>query len=234
MNKASPSLLITALIALVFGFAGAGLWSWSGMGNTAVEAYLLDHPEILPKMAEELQRRDAQKRLSEVDGEVKTAFPGAVLGNPNGSIVLVEFTDYGCTYCRKSVEDVQALVAANPELKVVIREWPIFQGSDGPARMALAAAKQGKFAAFHHAMFAAGSTSPEAVEAAAQKAGLDMVAANAFATSREAEFELMKNRSLAQQLGFDGTPAWVAGDKLIYGAVGKAELSEALASAQES
>ncbi|MCP5395767.1 MAG: DsbA family protein [Sphingomonadaceae bacterium] len=234
MDKGTPSLLVTALVALVFGFAGAGLWNWSGMGNPAVEAYLLDNPEILPKMAEELQRRDAEKRLGAVDAEVKAPFPGAILGNPNGSVVLVEFTDYGCTYCRKSVEDVQALVAANPDLKVVIREWPIFQGSDGPARMALAAAKQGKFEAFHNAMFAAGSTSPEAVEAAAKAAGLDMVAANEFAASREAEFELMKNRSLAQQLGFDGTPAWVAGDRLIYGAVGRAELSEALASAKES
>ena len=98
--------------------------------------------------------------------------------------------------------------------------------------MALAAARQGKFREFHLAMFAQSSTSPEATERAAGIAGLDMVAAREFTSSREAEFELMKNRSLAQQLGFDGTPSWVAGKRLLFGAVGREKLEDALATAE--
>lgn len=229
MDKSSPSLLVTALIALIAGFAGAALWSVTGLGHSGTREYLLENPDILPDMAEALQTREAQERLADVRDDVNSPFPGAVLGNPDGKRVLVEFTDYGCTYCRKSVDDIDAMIAADPELKVVIREWPIFQGSDGPARMALAAARQGKFDAFHRAMFARNSTAPEAVEQAALEAGLDLVEAREFASSREAEFELMKNRSLAQQLGFDGTPSWVAGDKLMFGAVGRDKLAEAVA-----
>ncbi|MFV0643516.1 MAG: DsbA family protein [Sphingomonadaceae bacterium] len=228
MTFSLPSAAATAALALVFGFGGAAIWSWSGMADRETREYLLSNPEILPEMAEELQKREAQKRLTGIGSEVTTAFPGAVLGNPDGKTILVEFTDYGCTYCRQSVAEVEAMVAADPQLQVVIRELPIFEGSDVSARMALAAAKQGKFARFHTAMFAAGSTSPEAVNAVAQQVGLDMKAAQEFAQSREAEFELMKNHSFAQQLGIQGTPSWVAGGQIIYGAVGQDKLSAAL------
>ena len=93
---------------------------------------------------------------------------GAVLGNPEGSHVLVKFTDYGCTYCRQSIAGIDRLIAADPELKVVVREWPIFDGSEQAARMALAAAAQGKYPAFYHAMFDQGPPSDANVARAAQ------------------------------------------------------------------
>lgn len=220
--------LLTALIALVFGFAGAGLWSLSGLGEERLRGWLLAHPEILPQMAEELRQREAQQRLAEVGPAVARPFPGAVLGNPQGRRTLVKFTDYGCGYCRASEADVARLIAADPGLKVVIREWPIFDGSEEAARMALAAARQGKYAAFYKAMFASGQTSPEAVARAGEAAGLDMAAARAFAASDVAAAELARNMQLARTLGFSGTPSWVAEGRILEGAVGYEKLKQAL------
>lgn len=229
---ASPrSLLLTALVALVFGFAGAAAFWWSGLGGQATRDYLLANPDVLPQMAERLQQREAEERLAEVADEVARPFPGAVLGNPEGELTLVEFSDYGCTYCRLSMPDVKALIAANPELRVVVREWPIFDGSEGAARMALAAAKQGKYQAFHDAMFAHGPPSEATMALAGRAAGLDMDQARAFMTSPEVEFELAKNQELARRLGFEGTPSWVAGKRLFFGAVGRERLAEALVDA---
>ena len=223
--------LPVALGALVCGFLGAWLFALSGIGNRTTERYLLAHPEILPRMAERLQNDEAAKRLAGVEGDVAKPFPGAVLGNPKGSKTLVEFTDYGCTFCRQSIADLQALVAADPELRIVVREWPIFEGSDAAARMALAAADQGKYAAFHDLMFAHGPPSPAAIELAARGAGLDMAAAKAFAASPGVELELRTNQELARKLGFEGTPSWVAGKQAFSGAVGREKLAEAIAGA---
>lgn len=228
------SLFLTALVALVAGFAGAALWSFSGLGGPQTRDYLLDHPELLADMADRYQAKQAEAKLAEVAGDVTGPFPGAVLGNPQGSVTLVEFTDYGCTYCRLSRPEVDALVAANPELRVVIREWPIFEGSDGAARMALAAARQGKFAAFHDAMFERAPPDPASIDAAAQAAGLDMAAARDFAASKQAEFELAKNMSLAQKLGFSGTPSWIVGDRILQGAIGREALQDAIDAAKET
>jgi protein-disulfide isomerase len=223
--------LTTAIVALVCGFLGAWLFALSGLGGNATRAWLLEHPEVLPQMAERLQARDAQRRLAGIADEVGRPFPGAVLGNPNGTVTLVEFSDYGCTFCRQSVADVNALVEANPRLKVVLREWPIFEGSEDAARMALAAARQGKYAAFHAAMFAAGPPNPATIERAASIAGLDLAAARAFASSPQAQFEIDRTREHAAKLGFEGTPSWVVGDQVFSGAVGREKLAEAVAAA---
>jgi protein-disulfide isomerase len=217
-----------ALAALVCGFLGAWLFTASGLGDKNTEAYLLEHPEILPKMAEKLQSNETAKRLAGIESALHRPFPGAVLGNPKGTKTLIEFTDYGCTYCRQSIADVQALIAADPDLRVVVREWPIFQGSDAAARMALAAANQGKYAEFHDLMFAHGPPSPASIELAAKGAGLDMAAAQAFAASPAVELELRSNHVLARKLGFDGTPSWVVGKQAFSGAVGRAQLADAI------
>ncbi|MBX7514016.1 DsbA family protein [Qipengyuania sp. GH38] len=219
---------VTALIALVFGFAGAALFSFSGLGNSQTREFLVANPDILPAMANAYQEQQSRDSLASISSEVTKPFPGAVLGNPEGSRTLVKFTDYACGYCRISTEDIDRLVSDDPELRVVIRELPLFQGSDVPARMALAAAKQGKFDAFYHAMFAMESTAPENVMAAAREAGLDLAAAQEYGASEEVTAELARNQALAQQLGFSGTPSWVTGDKAFEGAVGYDQLAKAI------
>ncbi len=232
MTFKTKSILIVALVAIVSGFGGAAIWQYSGLGDNHMRQYLLDNPEILPEMVQKLESKQGQERLNDVGEAVTDPFPGAVLGNPSGTVTLVEFSDYACGFCRKSRADVDSLIAANPDLKVVIREWPIFEGSDTAAKMALAAANQGKFAAFHNAMFDAGAPSPGTIEQAATQAGLDMNAAKAFLAGDAAQFEFAKNAGLAQQLGFGGTPAWVVGSSVIEGAVGVEQLQKAIDTAR--
>lgn len=224
--------LATAVLALVFGFLGAGLWSFSGLGDNRTRDYLMSNPEILPEMAKAYQRKEASKRLADLGKELYAPFNGAVLGNPNGSKVLVEFTDYNCPYCKSSLADVERLVAEDKDVKVVIREWPIFEGSELSSRMALAAAMQGKYKAFHDAMFELAPATEESVEEAARRAGLDLEKARADAESEAVTVELMRNQSFAQSLGFDGTPAWVTSDQALNGAVGYDALKEALDEAE--
>jgi len=108
----------------------------------------------------------------------------------------------------------------------VIREWPIFECSDVASRMALAAGLQGKYRAFHDAMFATGD-----VVAAAKAAGLDMARAERDAASEAVSTEIARNLDHARALGFTGTPAWIAGKKPFGGAVGYEKLKAALTAA---
>lgn len=219
--------VLTALTALVFGFLGAAIWSYTGLADNRTRAFLLGNPEMLPQMVEAYEAQEAEKRLADMGNDVFTPFPGVVLGNPAGSKVLVEFTDYNCPYCEASLKDVTRLVAEDPELKVVIREWPIFEGSDAASRMALAAGLQGKYRAFHEAMFRTGD-----IAVAARAAGLDMARAEADAASDAVTVEIARNLDFARSLGFSGTPAWIAGRKPIGGAVGYDKLKAALVSGE--
>ena len=222
-------------IALVAGFAGAAAWDFAGLGPDRTREALMANPEILPEAIEELQRREMLARIEPVRGELEAPFPGAILGNPNGEIALVEFSDYACGYCRMSVAHVNQLIAANPDLKVVIREYPILSaGSADAARMALAAAQQGRFEEFHNAMFSFENLTPENIERAAQQAGMDMARARAAIESGAFENQLQNNVFLARNMGISGTPAWIVGNQVFSGAVGPEALSDAIAEARDS
>lgn len=226
---------ITLAVALAAGFAGAALWDATGLGGRSTRDYLLANPEVLPEAMEVLQQREQLARIEPLRGELETPFPGAVLGNPAGSVTLVEFTDYACTYCRQSVADVAALVAADPDLKVVIREYPILAPeSIDAARMALAAAQQGRYARFHQAMFRLGPPTAETIEAAAREAGVDLPRARAAIATGAFDMQLRANAQLALQLGISGTPGWVVGDQAFNGAVGSQRLTEAIEEARQS
>ena len=125
------------------------------------------------------------------------------------------------------------LLAEDKKIKVVFRELPILsEASNDAALMALAAAKQGKYYAFHKTMFATGRPTPSTIQAAANEVGLDMDAARAFIASAEAKKEIENNIAIAQQMRFTGTPAWVVGNQSEVGAVGYDGLKEMVAKAR--
>ncbi|MGL5837599.1 MAG: hypothetical protein ACRCY3_03770, partial [Sphingorhabdus sp.] len=76
-----------------------------------VRAYILQNPEIITEAVQILQKREVTKRIENAGGALTRPFPGAVGGNPDGAITIVEFTDYNCGFCRKAVADVSRLVA---------------------------------------------------------------------------------------------------------------------------
>lgn len=223
-----PKLLVFGFIVAVVGALGGWAASRATTGKV-VREYVINNPEILPLAMENLRKQEDAKQLAGIRADVEKPFPGAILGNPNGKIVVVEFADYACGYCKKSVADIDALIAENPEIKVVMREMPILspQSADA-AKMALAAGEQGKYPAFHKAMYEIGRPDPQTIEAAAKAAGLDLERARKFVADPRLDAEIDRNMGFARQLGFQGTPSWVIGGRLLSGAVGKETLAQAI------
>jgi len=254
MTLAARPFRIAAAAVIIIALAIGAFWIMSARGadnesaadiavreagfddkeRAAIEAlvrdYLLENPEILTEVVDKLREKQAMAAIDGVRGEVFTPFPGAVLGNPKGETVLVEFSDYACGFCRRSVEAVDALIAEDPDLKVVVREFPILsQASIEAAQWALAAAQQGKYEEFHRAMYDEGKPTPDNIEKAAKAAGLNLAKARAAIDSPEIAAEIEANRAFAAQLQFDGTPAWITANRTLQGAVGEDALREALA-----
>lgn len=194
-----------------------------------VRAYILENPEIIPEAVQRLQSKQAAMRIDGVRSEIETPYASAFAGNPNGDVVLVEYSDFACGFCRQSVSDVARLVNEDKNLKVVFHELPILSDeSRVAAAWGLAAAQQGKYYAFYKAMFAAGKPSQTTIEQAAKTAGLDMAAARTFVAANTAEKVIDSNIGIAQRLEFSGTPSWVVGNKVLNGAVGYDDLKSAI------
>ena len=197
-----------------------------------VRAYLLDHPEVLPEAMERLRIQEARATIAPLRDTLETPFDGAILGNPKGHKVLVEFADYACGYCRRSEADVEAMIAVDPDLKVVVRLLPIIGPESEPAaRMGLAAARQGRYAAFHKAIYAGATPSDQSIATAATAAKLDPAIAKTQTADTRVTDELQQNLALARRLGINGTPSWVVGDQLLSGAIGREKLEAAITQA---
>jgi protein-disulfide isomerase len=234
----AKDVALIVLLSAFLGFAGGWAFQATGIGRgvdeAAFEEYLMTHPEVIPAAIDELQRRERADAVGPLRPQLEQPFPGAVIGNPQGSVTLVEFSDYGCSACMAAQPHVKQLIADNPDLRVVVRELPIISehGVDA-ARMALAAARQGKYAAFHDRMYAARGPDPANIEQAARDAGVDLERARADIESGAFDAELQANLSLAQQLGFSGTPSWTVGDNAFNGVVGVENLQQGIDAARD-
>lgn len=199
-----------------------------------VHDYIMANPEILPQAMRELEAKQGEKAISANRQALETPYKNAIAGNPNGDVTVVEFFDYSCGYCRKSVEDIDRLIKEDKGVKIVFRELPILGPDSVTAAIAsLNVAETPNYFAFHDAVYAGGRPTPQSLESAAAKAGLPASALGGKDPSDAIKQELSKNVQLAQNLGVNGTPAWVVGDKLLSGAVGydalKAAVDEARA-----
>lgn len=227
-----------ALVAMLGTSYWLGTRFGGGMSKADVETivadYITTNPQIIPAALEAQRGREIAKAIDAVRPALEKPYAGAWGGSADGDVTLVVFTDYACGFCKASVPDIDRLIQSDKRLKVVYRELPIIsRESRSAAMMALAAARQGKYDAFHHAMFAQSSLSPSAIIAAADQAGVSLDGSG-DATADEALFqrELESNLALGNQLQLNATPTWVIGDQLMQGQVGFEALQAAITRAR--
>ena len=205
-----------------------------------VREYLLREPEIVYQALEELQRRQAEAAAArqkaailENQRELLNDPASPVGGNPEGEVTLVEFFDYRCAYCRRVVSSMRALLDEDRDLRVVFKELPVL-GPDSvrAARAALASRRQNGYVPFHFALMTADDLSLQGIRAVAEAVGLDADRLEADMTAPEVNAAIEANYALANELGIEGTPAFVIGTQLIPGAVEKARLEQLIREAR--
>ena len=128
-----------------------------------VESYLMQDPTILTRMNDKLDEQKAIAQRTAMKAEIQSHFADiyqasdeVVLGNPKGDVTLVEMFDYNCVYCRQALPDMAQLIADDPNLKIVLRQFPILsQGSIDAARVALLVSEDPKinYWDFHRKLF---------------------------------------------------------------------------------
>jgi protein-disulfide isomerase len=142
-------------------------------------------------------------------------------GASNPDVTIVEYFDYNCPYCKKLVPDLQNLLAHDPKLAVVYKDWPILgEVSVYAARSALAAGYQGKYLVAHDALISGPRLAKtEQVDALLQSAGVDAARLDKDRLAHAAEITalLKRNDEEAHLLTLGGTPGFVVGRQLLGG-----------------
>jgi protein-disulfide isomerase len=204
--------------------------------GAVVRSYLLQNPEVLRDAMAELERKEKAdedaKRDSAIQGKAEALFNSPyneTVGNPQGKATLVEFFDYNCGYCKRSLDDMAKLMRTEPDLKIVLKDFPVLgPGSVEAAQVAGAVRNQlkgDKFWAFHFKLLSThGPVGKAQALAAAKDSGVDMDQLNKDLGKPEIRAGIEQTMELADSLALTGTPTFVVGNEVVVGAVGYDQL----------
>lgn len=228
------------LIAL----AGAALLPGAGLAQGLTEAQraevldilrraLREDPSILREAFESLERAEQEARASAqaeaIARHAQALFqdPAAPMkGNPQGRVVLAEFFDVRCGFCKQLHPVMDQLVRREGDVRVVLVDLPIL----GPAsvlgaRALIAAHRQGRYVPLYDALLRLREEITETViRREAERAGLDWARLRREMDDATTSARIERNLGLARALDIQGTPAILGGTTLLPGAVDLATL----------
>jgi protein-disulfide isomerase len=141
-------------------------------------------------------------------------------GGRDGDVTIIEFLDYNCPFCKKTAPELQKLLGADPRVRILYKEWPIFGAvSEYAARSVLAANWQGRFLAAHNALISAPQDLDETsqVDSLLKGAGVNLkrLADDRKLHSADIDANLARNAGEARDLGLRGTPGFLIGRQLV-------------------
>lgn len=205
--------------------------------------YLLANPEVLVEAMQELERKQdgqrdavAQKGVQENQAELFRDADSPIGGNPNGDVVVVDFNDYQCPYCKRTHGAMKSVVGADGKVKIIYKDLPILgDASKIAALAALASVKQGKHTELHNALMEfTGRLDRDKILEIASSVGLDRAQLEKDMEDPKFKQVIDRNLALASALGIRGTPAFVIGKQFVPGAVDAGALRELIADARKS
>ncbi|MGE0626423.1 MAG: DsbA family protein [Hyphomicrobiaceae bacterium] len=215
-----------------FRVAEAGAAAKGGFTQPQVDAiqdivrqYLLKNPELMIEVTKELEKRQLARQEAEhlqlIGANKSKIFSSAkdfVAGDPKGDVTVVEFFDYNCGWCKRALNEVIKLTKADPKVRVVMKEFPIFgDGSMLAAKAAMASRSQGKYWEFHTAMMREKQVGPQNVFVIAERVGLDVAQLKKDMADPAIENALKETHEIAQHLNIEGTPGFIVDGKVNVG-----------------
>ena len=161
-----------------------------------------------------------------------------IVGNPDGDVTIVAFTDYNCPYCKRSEADLDALVSDDAKVRIIYKDWPILaKSSVAAAKVAIAANFQGKYAEMHKALMRmnARPANDGDISQAVVAAGVDVTRLNRDLDTRDGEIVSLIKRNIqeAEALQLKGTPVYLIGPFITASPLDLPQFKKIVADARE-
>jgi len=208
-----------------------------------VHDYLMEHPEVIIESLKALDARQqagnesAQRQfIADHKDEIFNDPNTPIIGNPKGSVTIVEFFDFRCPYCKGMARELADLVRADGNIRLVYKDFPILGPTSGyAAKAALAAQRQGKYAELHLALMGyKGQLDDDMVINLARQVGLDIDLLRKDMERPEILTQIRKNEDLAMGLKITGTPGFIIGNSVVDGAMPIEKMKELVAQQRNS
>ena len=196
-----------------------------------IREYLIENPEVLFEVQaayeakqESIQREQARQVIADSRDAIYNSPHNVVLGNPEGDVTIVEFFDYNCGFCKRALKDMEEIIASDPNVRFILKEFPIL-GDDSIAAHRVSVAVRliapEKYEEFHFELLGARDRATEgSAISVAKKLGIDETELRAAMDNESITESFRESYMIADGLGISGTPSYIVGDEAVFGAVG--------------
>ena len=193
-----------------------------------IKKYILENPEIIIQSLQNFEnQKEVEKRVQnkELIKKLKDKiFSSNIMlyeGNISGSDIIVEFFDYNCSYCKRAHQDIQKVIKANKNVKVIYKNFPILsEDSVKLAKYAIVISEINKikFNEFHNFIINhKGRIEESHLSEILKKIEIPKAQILKRVDDKEIQDKLDKDILLANELGLRGTPAFIIGNEIIFG-----------------
>ena len=233
MKRFAPASLALAAALTAAPLAADGIGDMTDAERATFRAeirdYLLQNPEVLLEAIAVLEQRQAQAETMQ-DQAMVMANAAALFesehdwegGNPEGDIVLVEFMDYRCGYCRRAQPDVERLISTDGNIRYIVKEFPILGDESIMASRFAISARQNigddAYELLHVALMQMrADVTEDSLRRLAESLELDAGVILAGMNAPEVDEVIAANHALAGILQISGTPTFVMNDQMLRG-----------------
>ena len=204
-----------------------------------VREYLLSNPEIMLDVQEALDTKQEELRVAQqaetlaTKSELIYNSPNQmIIGDVNAKHTIVEFFDYNCGFCKRALSDMNRIVEESPDVKFVLKEFPVLGEPSAEAhRISLAVIKlyPELYADFHQELLSGpGRKDGNRALDLAVSLGADKQKLEEMSKTADIADAFREVYEIADGLGITGTPSYVIGNEVVFGAVGYDRLSPKL------
>tara|TARA_B100001027_G_scaffold93008_1_gene63814 strand:- start:752 stop:1507 length:756 start_codon:yes stop_codon:yes gene_type:complete len=191
-----------------------------------IEIWVKENPKKIRSVLKNLEKEEEINKNKETYELLANNFLDPIIGNPSADVIIYEFFDYNCGYCKSVYNTMLKVVERDKKIKFVLKEFPILsQSSVDAAYFALASNKQNLYPEFHsRIMQYRGRITKEILFKTAENIGIDIDKLKEDLNSNDIKLTIEKNKDLAKRLNINGTPSFVIGKKIIPGAINEEQL----------
>ena len=199
-----------------------------------VKKYILENPEVIIESLEQFTANQKEKEkksfISILNNFYDTKFYESMprVGNLNGKRIIVEFVDYNCGYCKKTLSTISKLLKNFDNIQIVFVDYPILsESSEIAARASLAANEQNAYFKYHSILLNnTKQINEDFLYKVAEELSLDIEKFKKDMSSEKIKNNIIKNIDFANSLKIRGTPTFIIDEQILPGAYDYEKLKE--------
>ncbi|OUU61127.1 MAG: hypothetical protein CBC22_08400 [Alphaproteobacteria bacterium TMED62] len=194
--------------------------------ESIIKKYILENPEVIIESLEKFTVSQKEKEKEDIvnilsnfyDKKEYLKLPS--IGNKKNDLIIVEFIDYNCGYCKKTLPIISKLMKNFKNIQIVFVDYPILsETSEIAARASLAAHEQKAYFKYHAMLLNnLKSINEDSIYRIARDLGLNIKKFKKDMESSKIKNNIINNIKLARSLKIRGTPTFIIKDQILPGA----------------